>query len=782
MDSHVASSISAVLGPTNTGKTHRAVERMLAHDTGMMGFPLRLLAREIYDRITARLGESEVALVTGEEKRVPAHPRYWICTVEAMPVGLEVDFLAVDEIQLMSHPERGHVFTDRLLKARGVRETWFLGSDTARSLVERLVPTARLVSHPRLSRLSHAGQSSLGALPPRSGVVAFSATRVYELAERLRQKRGGAAVVLGALSPRARNAQVALYQSGEVDYIVATDAIGMGLNLDVKHIAFADTRKFDGREVRPLEAAELGQIAGRAGRYLADGTFGTLAPVEPLPDSLARVIEGHVFPAERSAFYRNSDLDFSSVPALVHSLRERPRQSVLKMMEKAADTDALAQLGGRSEILSRATSAGGVSLLWDVCRIPDFRELLLDYHVNLLAEVFLQLTGPAGELEPDWMAAQIARVDDPVGDIDTLLMRMASVRTFTYVSHQAGWLARPLEWQEKTRLVEDRLSDALHQRLVARFVDEGRNRRAARPSPRGSRRAPPEPPPPEPRPDHPFGRLLELRESLAKKYAGPPVMNDHDWLDELVAAPHDRFRTDTRGVIHDDVEPIGKLTRGPDLLRPDVSVTLPELGPGDKMRLHRRLVAYGRDLAQEVVAPLKSDALRELTASGRGLVYRLTQHLGTLRMDEGAPGGPGLPARDARLIEDAGVVLGRVVSYLPRMLGVAGVQKRAALLAAFRGEGVPAPEGASSPRVRGVETAVYTALGYPVFGSRAIRADVAERIGGVLDAVGDEPFVPLVELATWLGCPREELESVVAAFGYRALGGGRFVSRAIHTR
>lgn len=270
-----ASPITAVLGPTNTGKTHRAIERMLEHDSGMIGLPLRLLAREVYDRITARIGEGSVALITGEEKRVPKRPRYWICTVEAMPVDLEVDFLAIDEIQLAAHDQRGHVFTDRLLNARGKRETWFLGADTMRPLIAELVPAAKLAQHPRLSSLVYAGASKLSKMPPRSAVVAFGAAQVYEVAERLRALRGGAAVVLGALSPRTRNAQVALFQSGEVDYLVATDAIGMGLNLDVGHVAFAGLRKFDGRDVRDLETAELSQIAGRAGRYLNDGSFGT---------------------------------------------------------------------------------------------------------------------------------------------------------------------------------------------------------------------------------------------------------------------------------------------------------------------------------------------------------------------------------------------------------------------------------------------------------------------------------------------------------------------------
>jgi len=309
--------VTAVLGPTNTGKTHRAIETLLRHESGMIGLPLRLLAREVYDRVTARVGEAAVALLTGEEKRIPPRPRYWICTVEAMPPDLSVDFVAIDEIQLGGHRERGHVFTDRLLHARGRRETLLLGAATMRPLVERLVPQASIERQARLSTLTSVGGLAFGALPPRSALVAFSAARVYELADRLRGRRGGAAVVLGALSPRARNAQVALYQSGEVDYLVATDAIGMGLNLDVSCVAFADLRKFDGRQARTLNDAELAQIAGRAGRYQTDGSFATLAPLPALAPATVRAIEQHRFPAQERVYWRPHEVDVSSIAALL---------------------------------------------------------------------------------------------------------------------------------------------------------------------------------------------------------------------------------------------------------------------------------------------------------------------------------------------------------------------------------------------------------------------------------------------------------------------------------
>ncbi len=490
---NVTANVTAILGPTNTGKTHHAVERMLSHASGIIGLPLRLLAREVYDRVTARVGEAAVALVTGEEKRIPARPRYWVCTVEAMPptgapaggggVSCAVDLLAVDEVQLASHPERGHVFTDRILHARGARETLLLGAETVRPLLKRLVPAAIVEGQPRFSTLTGMGSLALGALPPRTAVVAFSATRVFELGERLRARRGGAAIVLGALSPRARNAQVALYQAGEVDYLVATDAIGMGLNMDIDCVAFADVQKFDGRRVRPLENAELAQIAGRAGRHRRDGRFATLAPLAPLAPPVVRAIEQHRFAPEERLYWRSHDLDFDSVEALAASLRRPPPAPWLAAARTTEDQQALERLALRDDVAARADSPDRVALLWQICQLPDYRQLQLDDHLQLQAALFQHLTGPGpangnGRIPADWIARHVAPLETIDGDIETLLARMAGIRTWTYVAHQAGWVDDPAHWQERTRAAEDRLSDALHARLVQRFVDASARRRS----------------------------------------------------------------------------------------------------------------------------------------------------------------------------------------------------------------------------------------------------------------------------------------------------------------
>ena len=466
-------SVTALLGPTNTGKTHLAVERMLAHRTGMMGFPLRLLAREVYDRVVEEKGEQAVALVTGEERRIPEEPRYFVCTVESMPLDREVEFVGVDEIQLAGDRERGHVFTDRLLRARGTAETMFLGADTMRPLIRTLVPDARFTSRPRLSTLAHEGHCKLARLAPRNAVIAFSTESVYALAERIRGLRGGCAVVLGALSPRTRNAQVGLYQAGEVDSLVATDAIGMGLNLDLDHVAFSAYQKFDGRTTRMLTSSEIAQIAGRAGRHLRDGSFGTTGGVEPFEPSQVQAVENHRFPPVRRAYWRNAMLCFESLPALVESLAAPPPVPGLRRTQDADDHRTLLVLARDPAIAETLTGADRVALLWEACQIPDFRKTLAEDHVGLVRRIYLSLV-ESGRLPPDWVGRSIERLAPTEGDIDTLTARISHVRTWTYVSHRPDWVDDAHGWQERTRALEDSLSDALHAQLTQLFV----NRRA----------------------------------------------------------------------------------------------------------------------------------------------------------------------------------------------------------------------------------------------------------------------------------------------------------------
>src|SRR5437588_8743489 len=462
--------VTAVLGPTNTGKTHLAIERMLGHSSGIIGLPLRLLAREVYNKVEARVGADAVALVTGEEKIKPPSPRYWVSTVEAMPRDLDVAFLAIDEVQLGADLERGHVFTDRILNRRGREETLVLGAQTVRPMIERLLPGAHVLTRPRLSSLSFAGEKKPTRLPRRSAIVAFSAEEVYSIAELIRRQRGGAAVVLGALSPRTRNAQVELYQSADVEYLVATDAIGMGLNLDVDHVAFASDRKFDGYQYRKLNPAELAQIAGRAGRAMRNGTFGTTGRCPPFETELAQALESHSFEPIKTLQWRNTELEFSSIGALQASLAETPKESCLTRAPIAEDILVLEHAARDDDIRALATTPQAVERLWDVCQVPDYRKISPAAHAELATTLYGFLSRE-GTIPTDWFAHQVEQADHPEGDIDTLSNRIAHIRTWTFAANRPDWLQEPEHWQGVTRAIEDKLSDALHERLMERFVD-----------------------------------------------------------------------------------------------------------------------------------------------------------------------------------------------------------------------------------------------------------------------------------------------------------------------
>ncbi len=663
----------AALGPTNTGKTHQAIERMLEHRSGMIGLPLRLLAREVYDRISVRLGESEVALITGEERRVTGKPRFWVCTVEAMPRDLEVDFVAVDEVQLAAHWERGHIYSDRILRMRGRKETWFLGSDTIRPVLRGLLPDARFRTEQRFSQLRSAGRKSLRSLPPRSAVVAFSVERVYSLAERIRYLRGGTAVVLGALSPRTRNAQVALYQSGEVQYMVATDAIGMGLNLDIDHVGFADLRKFDGKQHRPLRTAELAQIAGRAGRYQNDGTFGTVRPLPALDDRVARNIEEHRFPPLRQLMWRNPSLDFGSVDALLASLAVHPSRRELQRTTDNDDTRALFALSERRDIRKLASDPASVALLWEVCQVPDFEKLLVFRHVKLLGEIFVQLC-KRGTIDAEWLRNEVDHVDNLQGGIDMLTTRLSLIRRWTYVSHRSHWLEDPAYWQARTREVEDRLGDALHHRLVERFVEQRR-------SWSGSRSAP------VVEPSSPFAALERFR-----LQGNEEPSQAEAWIERLVECSHAALEIDDRFRVRFEDELLGCLVAGRSLLEPTVRIqTAVPLSPSARIRVERRLLAFTRDLVNEVLSPMRAEAAEELTAPGRGLIYQLEQNLGTVTRRDAGDQLELLSRRDRSVLARLGVATGRRLVFVRELVTPGAIRRRRLLCALLHADAAALP-------------------------------------------------------------------------------------------
>src|SRR5262250_1822408 len=675
------SGVTAVLGPTNTGKTHLAIERMLARSSGMIGLPLRLLAREVYNRAVDRVGADAVALVTGEEKIKPPNPRFWVATVEAMPRELDVAFLAIDEIQLAADFERGHVFTDRMLHRRGREETLVLGAATMRPIVERLLPGTSIVSRPRLSRLTFSGEKKLTRLPRRSAIVAFSAEEVYAIAELIRRQRGGAAVVLGALSPRTRNAQVELYQSGQVDYLVATDAIGMGLNLDVDHVAFASDRKFDGYQFRKLNPSELAQIAGRAGRATRDGTFGTSGRCPPFETELVQALESHTFEPVRLVQWRNSDLDFSSVGALQAALALAPNKSALARAPIAEDILVLDHAARDDDVRAWTRTRADVERLWDVCQIPDYRKVSPAAHAELVMTLYGYLMRE-GKLPVDWFARQVELADNIEGDIDTLSNRIAHIRTWTFAANRPDWLADPDHWQAVTRAVEDKLSDALHERLTERFVDRRTSVLMRRMRDNDGLTT-----------DigktgevvvegHLIGRLdgfvfvpdaasggseaKALQNAAQKALVGEIAAR----ATRLAEAPDEQFVLATDGVIRWQGQPVGKIVAAEEALKPRVRVIADEqLSGAARDAVQARLDLWLRTHIEKFLGPLfQLAAAEDITGIARGIAFQLAEGLGVLERQKVAEEVKGLDQPARATLRKYGVRFGAYHIYLPLLI------------------------------------------------------------------------------------------------------------------
>ena len=776
----------AVLGPTNTGKTHLAVERMLGHASGMIGLPLRLLAREIYDRIVKLRGVRAVALITGEEKIVPPRPHYFVCTVEAMPLSREVEFLAVDEIQLCADPERGHVFTHRLLHARGTAETMLLGAGTMAPLVRRLLPHAEIVTRERFSALTYAGPKKLTRLPRRSAVVAFSADQVYAIAELIRRQRGGAAVVMGSLSPRTRNAQVALYQSGEVDFLVATDAIGMGLNMDVDHVAFAGLTKFDGKRTRFLYPQEVGQIAGRAGRYQRDGTFGVTGEAEEMDEDLVAAVEEHRFEPVTGAEWRNSRLDFGSLPSLLKSLSKTPDREGLELSAEALDETTLRRLAQDPQVADRAKGRAAIERLWECCQTPDFRKLALDEHMGLAKEFFLHLTTGKGRIPEDWIAKQYAQLDRTDGEIDTLAQRLSSVRTLAYVANRPDWLADPAGWQGRMRKLEDRLSDTLHEKLMARFVD-----RRTSALMRGLRV----------REDmlagvgadgavtvegHFVGRLTGVRfeaaqgssvleekalRAAATHAVGPEIARR---LGRLAAEPDAAFSLAPDGVVLWQGEAAGVLAGG-EPFRPRVRL-LGELGhEAARQRATQRLEAFvASDAGRRLGALRKLEtavAEGKIKGLARGLAFRLIEAGGVLDRAQVRAEARALSQVERRMLRGLGVKLGAFSVYMPALLR----PDARALTQALAARDVPSwRPAADKPSRLPAQTPSPRALA--AFGLRAVRAwavpvEQLERLDELLRAgVKQGGGVVLSDPAReTLGWSPDETREILKGLGYAAI-------------
>ncbi|MGE4010945.1 MAG: helicase-related protein [Alphaproteobacteria bacterium] len=789
--------MTAILGPTNTGKTHFAMERLLAYSSGIMGFPLRLLARENYDRAVAAKGAHAVALITGEEKILPPHASYFLCTVESMPTDMDVDFVGVDEIQLAADPERGHIFTNRMLHARGRLETVLIGADTIRPLLRRLVPEAEIVERPRLSRLTYAGPKKITRLPSRSAVIGFSAAEVYGIAELMRRRRGGTAVVLGALSPRTRNAQVAMYQAGEVDYLVATDAIGMGLNMDINHVAFARLSKFDGRFNRPLAANEIGQIAGRAGRHMNDGTFGTTAGLPPLTPDLIDAVENHRFPLVKAIYWRNPEPDFANLDALMRSLTLPPPSPLLMSAREAEDHRALSLLARDEAVRAQATRPAAVELLWQVCQIPDFRKLLGDSHARLIARIFADLSRPKGRIDNDWLARHVEQLDRTDGDLGALMGRIADIRTWTYVSHHQQWLDDAPAWQERTRQIEDKLSDALHERLTQRFVD----RRAAalvrrmrdQDDLQGAVNA---------RGDvlvegEHVGRLHGFRfvaDASIGRDDAPAIRaaalralrrSVEDKVTALAAAPDAQFAlAPDGGSLLWHGEPIARLAAGAHPLTPQVDVLPTDLLEGEyRERVKLRLEAWlRRDLAQRF-ATLDEDAVPALKGAARGLVFQLRESLGSVTRRQVESLLASLDGVQRKALAKRGVRIGAHGVFVPQLATPPMVRLRALLWSVFTGASASNLDGRKgvAPVPAGMDSATCAALGFLRCGALAVKFDRAERLVAEARKLGAQgAFAPTPQLLQTVGATPEQFRTIMKALGYRFTAdeaGGAFSAR-----
>ena len=794
--------VRAILGPTNTGKTHLAIERMCAHSSGVIGFPLRLLAREVYDRVVAMKGANSVALLTGEERIVPAQARYWLCTAESMPVasegkGHDFAFAAIDEAQLGVDPERGHVFTDRMFRARGREETLILGSESLKPLVRKLLPTAEVITRPRFSTLRYAGSAKLTRLPPRSAIVAFSAEQVYGLAEMLRRFKGGAAVVMGSLSPATRNAQVAMFQRGEVDYLVATDAIGMGLNMDVTHVAFAGLEKFDGKRDRRLTIAEMAQIAGRAGRHQRDGTFGTLGlggeRGPAFDEAEIEAIEEHRFRPLDHLYWRNHELDFTDVRTLIASLEAPSGNPLLRSAPVALDLTVLKSIAEDPAIGTRRGRQARA--LWAACGLPDFRKVGPMHHARMVRRIF-SYVGEGGHIPHEWFAAEVTRLDNAAGDIEAIADRLAGIRSWAYIAQRADWLKEPARWAERTRQVEARLSDALHNALTQRFVDR---RTAVLVRDIGARGADALPVTvaadgevsvgPEPI-GHlagfsftvdPAARLADKRLLLA---AAERRLGDE--LDRRAKAlcdaedPAFALTVEPGGAVGIawDGHLLARLAPGRSLLEPAVRTARPldRLSAQRRAALRSRMEAWLERMLASQIAPLKALARtaadKSVTPGVRAVAAMLADAGGVMPRKVLTAAIGALDKTDRHTLHRLKVRLGALDVFVPSLLKPAAQHWRAALAAVRTAQPMPLLPSPGAATIHANADPRGAMLAYRRFGATWLRIDLADRIAAhahAARAAGKaEPIDPA--LITSLGLDPDGLRKLMAEIGFVPAG------------
>ena len=782
--------INAVLGPTNTGKTHLAIETMLSFESGMIGFPLRLLAREVYDRIIKKVSLDKVALITGEEKIIPDNAKFFLCTVESMPVDKQLDFVAIDEIQMCADHERGHIFTDRLLNLRGNRLTMFMGSNTIKNIISKLDGDIEFFNRKRLSKLSYSGYKKISRINRKTAVIAFSAEEVYAIAELIRRQKGGAAIVMGSLSPKTRNAQVQLYQSGDVDFLVATDAIGMGINMDLDYVYFSNLKKFDGKKLRKLNLSEIGQIAGRAGRYLNDGSFGVTGECKEINADEVDLLENHKFEEIKSIFWRNTNLNFNNPQTLIKSLDEKPKQSWLRKIHECEDEKSLKYFINNKNLNDIEFSKQKLSLLWECCQIPDFVKKTFGNHYLVIENVFKQLNSKKGKITDEFMRLQLIKLDKLEGNVDSLSNRIANVRTWSYVSNKNNWVENQNYWIEKTKLLEDKLSDRLHDELTKTFIDKRASVLA-----RGLKQ------------DMEFntkilenndviidnqfigkinGLKLELDlkqgaletdikslKKAARQTIGPE-------LEKRIQIIIDTSLIDLKNdfKIYWNNASIGKLIPGKDYLKPSVELIVDDiLEPNPKNKLITFLEKWLKNKINTILKSLFDlKDLKEKNSSVKALAYQLYENNGVLKRDQVSEYLKNLDQSDRKILRDLGVKFGRYHIFLYKLIKPEPVSLRTLLWKNHHQKYLnlrPPTFGLNFLNDDKFQNKNFMLLcGFEKFNNFYLRIDILERlfvkiINSNLDGGKEIKMIP--EMLNLLGCNKDNFKKLIKAMNYKVI-------------
>ncbi|MDC0194864.1 helicase-related protein [Alphaproteobacteria bacterium] len=789
---HQDSNLLAILGPTNTGKTYLAFERLISYKSGIFGFPLRLLARENYDKAVKKLGVNNVALITGEEKILPKEAKFYFCTVESMPLKTDVECIAIDEIQLAADYERGHIFTDRLLNMRGSFETIFLGSLTIEKILINLFPGIKIDKRNRYSNLSFLPKNSLSKLNPRSAIIAFNINSVYEIAESLRMYKGGAAVVLGSLSPRTRNAQVEIYEDKKVDYLVATDAIGMGLNLNIDHVSFSALQKFDGRYNRDLRASELGQIAGRAGRYFNDGTFGYLKSAGLIDPLIIRAIEEHRFDSIKKIYWRNANINFDSVESVKNSLKQYPVKNFFIHKKNAEDEINFRTLIEDQEIIPYLNNANSINLLWDVCRIPDFQKIFNDSYLGLLKNIFLILITNDGILREAWLREKIMKFENYQGGIEELSVKIASIRTWTYISNQSNWVKDVRFWQEKTQQIENNLSDRLHESLTNRFVDfsasffvnsknlgkeaviEVDKERTIKLN--GQK----------------YGYIngfdLEIKTSNSESLFSLNHVKKsirtmiEDKINNFLKAPSDSLNLGqiNNFKINEDIniywgdEPIGVISKGINIFSPIADALNSEFLESDKkILITQKLQQWLNEKITNTLKPIKEPIDESISSEVRAVVYNVFNNLGTMKINEYLNTIKNLNIHDKASISKTGLRIGAKFFFMPNFLKKFPMELNALLWKIYYGPQedfyfpLPSDGRVSFITDKEMPETYWNAIGYKCLENFVIRVDVFERIFFIArQKIKYGPFIESSDMMNPVGCNSDQLQTILKFCGF----------------